>query len=274
MRLLPLFAYLAALALFALPSRAAAIEDGAEMPLQLRYDFADASGQSVPDVSGHGRNGVVTGKARIAPIPGATAPRRNALDNTAAVMGSATGGTGGSVRYAGAGWGPQKAFTVTMWFHTSPGQPLAQGTRLWELHGIAPKHLLLGINQGRLTVNLGDRSLLSHTTPRPLLQETDKWVFVAFAYDGTYERDNLRLFIGSGTDPIQALAIGTTAEPLWAKPAGKVELVVGSNTANGRALSGWIDDVRVYSHDNETTGALVLSECQTVLDERAVSSTR
>ncbi|MDR1280327.1 MAG: LamG domain-containing protein [Opitutaceae bacterium] len=274
MKIRLLSATLAIATLFAFSLRLESAAENTGMPLRLRYDFAGADGQSVPDVSGHGRNGVVAGKARVAPAPDAIAPRRNALDNTTAVMGSATGGTGGGVRYAGPAWGPQKAFTVTMWFRTNPGQPLAQGTRLWELHGIAPGVLLLGISQGRLTVNLGEKSILTHTTPRPLLQETGKWVFVAFSCDGTYERDNLRLFIGSETDPIQTIAIATTAEPLWAEPAGRIELVAGSNIANGRALAGWLDDIRVYGHANDTTGALLLPECQTVLDERVNPSVK
>lgn len=234
----------------------------AQEPL-LRYDFANST---PADASGNKRDGELVNGAKIATLPGEKKP---VLDNTESTMGSINPGTGGGLRYTGPGLGNLASFTITLWYRIAPGERLMQATRLFEFAGVANKPLLMGASsdEGTLTLNLGSDLMVNNETPRPLLSTPDEWVFVALVFDGTFKKDNLRLFFGSAREPGKIYAINSTEGDLWQDNSGEIALIFGSNLAGGRGFRGWLDDIRIYGSPSGNDGALDVVQLQTILDE-------
>jgi hypothetical protein len=242
----------------------------AESPL-LHYTFKREPGQStdrVADASGNRRDAYVSGMAKL-PAPSA-ANSYPCLDNSASEMGASAPESGGSLRYDGPGLGALTSFTVTLWYKTVRGQSLTQGTRLFEFLNVGRQPLLLAASsaEGNLSFNEENRRIVANGTANGLVQAQNEWIFIAVTHDGTSRQENTRLYVGAEDTPLTLIAVSDIQRPLW-NAAGQVSLIFGANETNGRALAGWLDDIRIYGDALNPAGALSPMALQTVMNERA-----
>jgi hypothetical protein len=99
-----------------------------------------------------------------------------------------------------------KAFTLTGWFRTPPGEVIRDYARLvdnhdstttpqsgFELWAGRMDYAEPGVprDPGKLTLWVNDRFV---TTTRPAYAGTDEWIFFAVTYDGELHRDNVRFY--------------------------------------------------------------------------------
>ena len=167
-----------------------------------------------------------------------------AVDLADATLGSSLG-SGGTI----------SQFVITMWFKQQAMIPNGGtvGPRLWILNA-GSAGVDSGANANTLGLKFQQNNQLyfqfgtDGTTVGPALSApfpTNKWLFVAIAYDGT----NASMYYGSDTAAAQV--IGSAASPGRSiNLGGTACLAIGnrhSATANARGFNGWINDFRFYN---------------------------
>lgn len=228
--------------------------------LILHYDFDEISGNSVPDVSENGNGGTLSGTAANQTAGTGLSGQSGdyAFNNTASAMASSTSGTGGSVLNT-SGLGELSSFTITMWHKTD--STLLSGARFLDLNATAAggEALSMFYNNGKLRVLGVDSPDAAKST-----FEGSGWVFVAVTFDGTADGGGvLNYYVGDGSSLVSLGSQSVAATAVDWGDSGAL-LTIGANTANGRALDGWIDDVRIYGANGSAAGALDLASLSTV----------
>src|ERR1019366_4683101 len=178
-------------------------------------------------------------------VAGLTNPNRalNLSSNTS------QGGTGNfaAVTNSALGLGNVTSFVVTWWMKQSVGLPGNIGPRMFILgsstnnadSGVANSismkwqdaaDLYFYVNTVQATAAFGSNL------------PTNKWIFVAMAYDGT----NVTLY--EGTETTSATLVGTKATAGQIVPLGSTaSLFLGNRLGRDRDFAGWIDDFRFYT---------------------------
>lgn len=228
--------------------------------LLLHYDFNNITDNTVKDLSGNGRDGTISGSA-VGLTPGVGTSGLNgdyAFNNT----NSAMSGAGGGVRVTNANFGALSSFTVTMWYKTDGSQILAatrlfdNGNQLLAMDGVA------GTESGNVIFSADGRTRVRNGTSNSIIQQSDTWIFVALTFDGTLDNNQIKLYVGDDATSASLIAQSnlTWANMTWDNST----LAFGSNTGNGRALDGYLDNIRFYGQETGAGSALNLEQLNAI----------
>lgn len=174
--------------------------------------------------------------------------------------GTAGDGGGGADSALEQGLMGAKSFTVTGWVKQDS---LGATARLLKIHNIVD---IISHASGEWQVMLAESEhwLSSGTASNQVLKQST-WQFFAVTYDGTKTAANVYLYLGDETTAVQSIRghskdLGT----LDGGTNGGV-VVVGNQTEYApRPLTGYLDELRMWTSSTDNSGVLSLSELQEV----------
>lgn len=109
------------------------------------------------------------------------------------------------------------------------------------------------------------------TAPASSFNDLNKWLFFAITYDGTANTNNVRIYRGylnateAETRPVFACVSTNTADKgKVLETAGNAVLVIGNTYTYDRPFRGYLDNLRIYGHHDDASGALDETAVQAV----------
>lgn len=122
-----------------------------------------------------------------------------------------------------------------------------------------------------LAIDIYPPTKATATAPASSFNDLNKWVFFALTYDGTSNTNNVRIYRGylNATEaearPVFACISTNTADKgKVLEPDGNAVFVIGNTYSYDRPFRGYLDDMRVYGHHDDASGALDATAVQAV----------
>lgn len=226
----------------------------ASAELLLHFDFNSINGNAVPDVSGHSNDGTLGGSAagKTAGAGVSGNPGDYSFNNSDSTFGSATANTGGGVMVT-TGLGNLTSFTLTVWLKADSIMSASNSARIFDLNGKpgGGEQYSLSLTPAGQLNGLGKASEQSD-----ILKRSGEWVFVALVFNGSDKTLQFYTGTSNASESLVSLGGATVTNTSFNSGGSGALLTFGSNTAYGRALDGWLDDIRVYGATSGVSGAL------------------
>jgi len=109
------------------------------------------------------------------------------------------------------------------------------------------------------------------TAPAGSFNDLNKWIYFAITYDGTANTNNVRIYRGylnvteAETRPVfTCVATNTVDKGKVLEPGGNAALVIGNTYTYDRPFRGYLDNLRIYGHHDDASGALDETAVQAV----------
>jgi hypothetical protein len=166
----------------------------------------------------------------------------------------ANGGAGPSAEHSAdqAAFDGLTSFSIVTWFNAPA---LSNNGRVVENANSSNNGYRLSTATGGLfglTVDGG-------TATSGVIQEINKWIFLAVTYDGT----NVNFYKGTQTTGVSLVNTVGLAKGVTADDTGTI-FSIGNNDGNNRAWKTMLDNFRLFGSQTDGTGALSQSDLETL----------
>ncbi len=154
-----------------------------------------------------------------------------------------------------------ESFTLTGWFKTDGSEVIGSGARLFSQPGTGAGFSLNGDNAtaGKLDLTVNGTVIASTAAS---YTTAGQWTFFAVTYNGTATSSNVKFYIGNSASSVTlastvSLNKGTEVSP-------NAALSIGQTAAGAASFDGLLDDMAVYGSSTDASGALTLSQLDTI----------
>lgn len=206
--------------------------------------FVDERGQKVDPFSLEGEG-----------VGGDTSSSRAFDNSTATGMGGTNKNPGlggrveipaGSEIFAGA-----RSFTIQGWYYAADGVVPGNYARLLAASRVAI--LFDKQNERGLNLAINGKSVLC---PDGAYRMAGEWVFFAVTFSGADEKNNVRFYVGSRTEPVRL--VGRAALPVTevSRQGAEKALILGNMSSRERPFAGLLDNFRIWADDSDIDSAL------------------
>ena len=160
--------------------------------------------------------------------------------------------------------GFQQFLTIQGWFKAE--NPFDAGAVLSVVPGVFDVRHTSNV-QGVMRFMTYHKTLVNVTSP-PVYNRVGEWVFYAITWDGSKTKDNVKFYLGSTREAVRLISTGSLDVPMEYDNNSHLFLgdtnVGDPNTNFIRPFDGYIDNVRVFGSDKDTTGILSLEQLEQI----------